>query len=417
MTASRSRRVAGAIAVMAATTLPSFLAGPLIEHVRDDFAFGDTALGITFSVYWAIAAVLAVPAAELGARLGPARALRLAGLLSAAVCAAVAAFATSGWAFALCIAPGGLAMAVAAPAMNVVIVSGAEGRRRALTFAIATSSPPLGMVLAGTVVPALGPDADWRMIYAFAAVLALAAALSVRGGPRPAPVTDAGAARPQASSTRPLAVMMAGVAAANATLGVFPAFLVAAAPSASVSGGLAAAMMAVGAGTSIAVRVALGRRADGRDDDQLPVVAVLMGIGAVGLVLLATSTPVLFVLGTLLVIGPGWAWLGLFSYAVTKRYADSIETASGVMWTGFFAGGVIGPAAFGALTAAVSFQSGWAVLAVANAAAALSVAAGRTRLPSHEGPGAARPSGGPAFASPGSGQSVMVAEAPEGRSS
>jgi MFS family permease len=405
------------VAVVACCALPSFLGGAVVDDVRRAFPFGDTAVGITFSLYWATAALAALPAARLGDRLGPLRSLRIAALLAAVVCVAVGVLAQSAASLALLLVPGGLAAALATPAVNVLIMASVDPRRRAFAFALASCSPPAGLVAAGTMVPVLGHWLDWRVLYVVAALLALGAALSLRDvdaraaapgatgagspsaerpgrrrarGPRGRPGPTAGPARlgraaraGERAAVRPLAVMMIGVTAANAALGVMSAFLVSAAPSAGVSGTTAAVVLAVGAGASIAIRLGVGRWADGHGRDPLPSVAALMVVGAGGFGLMAVAAPVPFVVGALLVLGPGWVWLSLFSFAIVTRYADAVAAATGVMQTGFFAGGVLGPVLFGVLSSAVSYRLGWAVLLGASLVAAGVVGLGRARLPPH----------------------------------
>lgn len=393
--APRAGAVGRGVAVVACCALPSFLGGAVVDDIRRDFAFGDTAVGITFSAYWGLAAVAALPAARLGGRLGPARALRLSGALAAIVCVAVALGGRSAASFGVLLVAGGLAAALATPAVNVVIMGGVHPRRRAFAFAVATCSPPLGMVAAGTLVPALGHWLDWRLLYGIAAGLAAGAAWSVRDAapvavpattPSARPVPRAGRAPrdpAERAAVRPLARMMLGVTAANAAIGVMPAFLVSAAPSAGVSGTAAAVVLAVAAAASIALRLLAGRWADGHGRDALPAVVALMIVSAAGFGLMATESRVPFVLGAFLVLGPGWVWLSLFSFAVITRYARSVEAASGVLQTGFFAGGVVGPTLFGLLSSAGSYRLGWAVLACAGLVAASAVALGRPRLPVH----------------------------------
>src|SRR5690606_38798551 len=131
------------VAVVAACTLPSFLGGVLVEDIRGSFRFDDAAVGMTFAAYWGLAAVAAVPAAQTVRRIGPTRSLRCAGLLTALICVAVVLLARSASSFAVVLVGGGAAVALATPAVNVLIMDAVDHRRRAFAFAVATSSPPL----------------------------------------------------------------------------------------------------------------------------------------------------------------------------------------------------------------------------------------------------------------------------------
>ncbi len=389
--ALRGGGVGRGVAVVACCALPSFLGGAVVGDVRHSFPVSDAAVGITFAAYWGLAALVALPAARLGSRLGVTRTLRVAGLLSAAVGAAVALLAHSALSFGLLLLGGGVAVALATPAVNVLIMRAVDPRRRAFAFAIATSSPPLSLVAAGTIVPLLGHWLDWRVLYGVAALMAASAALAVRdrssaaaGGPTPAGVPGSAGGRPPARrspSLRPLARMMVGVTAGNATIGVMPAFLVVAAPSAGISGRLAAVVMAVAAATSIVARLVMGWRADRSPLDPLISVFGLMVVTVVGFGLMATQQPAAFTFGAFLVLGPGWVWVSLFSFGIITRYAGDAAAASGVIQTGFFAGGVAGPFVFGVLSDVGSYALGWTVLALAVSTAAATVIVGRGRLP------------------------------------
>jgi MFS family permease len=373
--------VARAVGVLAACYLPGFISAATVDEIREDFPLGQATLGAAFAIYWGVAAVTSTPAARLTERIGPVAAIRIAGFIAAASCAAIAAFARSAPALMVLLAVGGTSISLAAPAANVIIVDGIRTGRRATVFAISQSSPPLGILLAGLAVPTLAQPLGWRPVYLSAAGLALCASLLIRRVPR-----HEVAARPvtvDRPSLRPLALIMVGVTAGNAAVGGMNAFLIDAASSAGVTHTAAAGVLVLGAGLTIVARVVVGVRADRSGRDPLPAVAMLLGGGAIGYALLAADIPALFVVGALFALVFGWVWISLFTYAVASRYATSVGPATGVMQTGFFAGGVLGPVGVGLIVESSSFSTGWLVLAVAMLIAAATVAVGRRALPDH----------------------------------
>jgi MFS family permease len=371
--------VGRAVAVLALCALPGFIAGAVVDEIRADLAFSDGALGIAFASFWGSAAIAAAPAGRLVRRIGATASVRLAGLVAAGTSAAVGAFVHSAPALILLMLVGGTSIALATPAVNVILIGALRPGRRALAFGIAQSSPALAILLAGLAVPGLAQPLGWRPVYLVAAALALAATLLIRGVPGSV-AERSPSARP---NVRPLALMMAGMTAASAAIGALNAFLVASAPSAGVSYEAAGLILAVGAAISIAFRIALGVRADRHGKDPLPLVAGLLAGGALGYVMLTAQVPALFVTGALFALVFGWAWISLFGYAVVSRYVDSVESATGVMQTGFFAGGVLGPLAFGMIVEFGTFALAWTALAVAMLVGAATIAGGRRALPVH----------------------------------
>lgn len=368
---------------MTACALPGFLSGSLVGQIREDFPLSEAALGIAFSTYWGVAALASTPAAKLVERVGASASMRLAGAIAAGSSAAIALFVDSALPLILLLAVGGLSMALATPGANALLVRAVPTERQALAFGLSQSSPPAGLLLAGIAVPAVAAPLGWRPVFAGAALLALAMAALVR-----APAHSEAPPRPPARSEpardlRRLALVMSGVTLGNAALGALNAFLVAAAPDAGVSGSAAAITLAIGSAATIVLRVGLGVRADRRGGDALPTVVALLAIGAAGLALVVTQSSWIFLGGAMLVLVFGWGWMGLFTYAVVNRYAGAPETATGVMQTGFFAGGVLGPVGFGLLVETGSFTVGWASATVGMLVAAASVYAGRRLLPPH----------------------------------
>lgn len=374
-------QVARAVVLTAVCNLPSFLVSALVPQIRQEFDLGDVAVGAAFSAFWVVASLTAVPCAWLSGRLGPAAALRLAGGLVCAVCAVVALAARSDLGLVLILASGGVAAAIATPAVNIVIMSVVRSGHRAFAFAVASACPVLGLMAAGAIAPVLGGPLGWRGTYLAVAVLAVLCALLVRSsdGRRARPA--ARPAKPEPARLRPLVVMMAGVAAGNAGIGASTAFLVVAAPSSGVGHAAAAVAVSVASGVSLVFRLLLGGAVDRRGRDPMLLVSVLMLAGAVGFVFLATGAAWAFFVGLALVLVPGWAWISLLNHGVIARYPGAVAAASGVVQTVFFIGGVIGPAAIGAVIGLASYQAAWWTLVAATTVAAVSVLLGRRRLP------------------------------------
>ena len=372
--------VARAVAVVTACALPGFLVGSLVLQIRDDFPLGSTVLGIAFSVYWGAAALASPVVSRVSERLGPGRALRVAGGVAAACCLAVAALADSALALIVLLALGGTSIACATPAANVILLDGVSRRRRALAFGIAQSALPGGLLLAGVAVPVVAEPLGWRPVFVIAAALALIAAAAAPMGRVGADAGPVERSRGPAPSLVPLAFVAAGVSVGCGAVGALNAFLVAGGPEAGVSGATAALVLAVGSGLSIVVRLGVALRADRGHTDPLLTVAAMLGVGALGYVLVATDGAAPFLVGALLVLTLGWGWMGLFSFSIVSRYRAAPERATGIMQAGTFSGGVVGPMVFGAFVDTWGFGPSWLVAAAGSLAAALVVWIGRRAL-------------------------------------
>lgn len=106
-------------------------------------------------------------------------------------------------------------------------------------------------------------------------------------------------------------------------------------------------VLVLGSAVGLAVRLAAGAVADRAESDLLRMVAVMLGLGAVGYLLLAVGHPAALLAGLVLGFGAGWAWPGVLNYAVAARFPDRVATATSVTQTGVYVGAAGGPLLFG----------------------------------------------------------------------
>ena len=103
---------------------------------------------------------------------------------------------------------------------------------------------------------------------------------------------------------------------------------------------------------------------------------MLLG-GAGGFALLGTDNALLFTVGVAVGYGMGWAWPGLFNYAVSHRYEAQAAAATGITQTGVYVGGVFGPLLFGFVADEYSYQAAWLMAAASALIAAAGMQMGR----------------------------------------
>ncbi|MGH3978148.1 MAG: MFS transporter, partial [Pseudonocardiaceae bacterium] len=118
-------------------------------------------------------------------------------------------------------------------------------------------------------------------------------------------------------------------------------------------------VLALGSACGLISRLVAGAVADRARPDLLRMVAIMLGLGSVGFGLLALGHPVTFLVGLILGFGAGWAWPGVFNYAVAARFADRVATATSVTQTGVYVGAAAGPLLFGLVAEHFGASAAW----------------------------------------------------------
>lgn len=295
----------------------------------------------------------------------------------------------------------GVGNALAQIGSNLALAEHVPRARQGLAFGVKQAAIPTATMLGGLAVPLLGLTVGWRWAFAAGALGAPLYAVVVgsdglaRTPPTPAlrspaprnPLAaNSTSRRPDTDTdTRSLVVLACGVGLGAAAANSFGAFLVESAVAGGIAPGPAGLIFALGSVLGIAARLLAGWSADRREGGHLPVVAAQQVSGSVGLGLLAGAGLVdgdgavtaLVVLGTLLGFGLGWSWPGLFNFAVVRLNRGAPAAATSITQSGIFAGGALGPLAFGATVEATSYTVAWTGAAVALVLAAGLVLLGR----------------------------------------
>ena len=157
----------------------------------------------------------------------------------------------------------------------------------------------------------------------------------------------------------PLLLCGLAITFASAAANFLGAYLASWAYDVGLTVGQAGLLMAAGSGSSIAIRVLAGHRADRRYGGNLAVVAAQMAAGAVCLVLIGSAVPWVVIVFGFLAFGLGWSWPGLFLYAVARVGRDAPTRATSVVQAGAFTGGALGPVLLGLVVSGVGFQGAW----------------------------------------------------------
>lgn len=360
-------------AVVTAGVLPVFLVGGLAVQIRAELGLSVSLLGLAGSMFFVTSALAARPLAAVTERIGPTRALRLAALGSGGCLVALAAVPSTTWLLvALCLA--GIPTALSQPAANELLMARVPAHRRGFAFAVKQSAIPVSTLLAGLAVPAMALTVGWRWAFLLAGVLGLLTVCTVPRSPSRRPVPAEVSNGSSAGLLALAAVTGLGAAAANA-LGTF---VTVSAVHIGYHEAAAGMVLALGSAVGLAMRLAAGAVADRAQPDLLRMVTGLLGLGGVGYLLLAVGHPVAFLVGLVLGFGAGWAWPGVFNYAVAARFPDRVATATSVTQTGVYVGAAGGPLLFG-LVAEYSPSVAWLMCAVLTTLASVVLMVVRAR--------------------------------------
>jgi MFS family permease len=102
-------------------------------------------------------------------------------------------------------------------------------------------------------------------------------------------------------------------------------------------------------------------------------IANLLTAGTAGYVLLAAGPVPAFVAGGVLAYGAGWAWTGLFHFAVIRDNRGAAASVTGFVQTGLSLGAASGPLLFGVVAQTWSYSAAWLTAAALSLAGAVTV--------------------------------------------
>jgi MFS family permease len=370
--------------------LPLFLVSSQAVQLQRELDFGKDGLGLAVSVCFAVSAVAATPLGAVVGRLGARAGLKLSSAFALAALVLMAFVADRWWHVALALSLCGIANATAQVATNVVLAGNVRAGRQGLAFGAKQAAIPIASLTAGLALPVVGLLAGWRVSFAVAAVIVLAALAyrphvtddraapsrrADRGRPRdtsaaPAPARRAGRRRP---SRLLLTIALVGLLA-GAVANALPTFAVDSAVASGFGEGAAGLLLALGSAAAVLVRVGAGWVADRRGSSGISELLALTGAGAVALVVLALSgdSHALYAFATLAVFASGWGWPGLIHYATVHTHRAAPAAASGFVLSAVYIGNVVGPAIVGFIAEHRSYADAWGygagVLVLATAA-------------------------------------------------
>lgn len=365
----RWRVIVASILTITVAILPGFLPGALAVQLSDSMGIAEAGIGLIVGAFFGMSALASSRLGRLVERLDWAPAMRIAALGAAATLLLTPLLGRSVVMLGLVTVAGGLALALAHPAVNLGIARCTVVERQGLAYGFKHGAIPAATAIAGLGLPLVAIPLGWQWVYVMCAVLAVVAALLVPFSPASYEVGQrevaGGAELPVRSSPLSLLVVMA----VGAGLGIFgmdalATFLVPYAVDVGFGEGAAGVLLAVGSVLGILTRIVMGWLIDRRTAGGLLTVAIFLGLGAVGIAAMTTGTDPAIVVGSLVAFTFGWGWSGLFTFAVVRRNPTAPAAATGITMTGIYVGAAAGPALFG-LVAEASFTVAWVIMSIA----------------------------------------------------
>ena len=386
MNPTRATIIAGGATIVG--VLPMLLTGALAVQLTTQLGFGAAGLGLVIASFRGTSAAATLFLGRVADRLGASVSLRLATALSAISGIGIATTARSWGTLVAWMVASGIALALAQPASNRLVVNAVPPERQGLAFGLTKSSPPGASMLAGLSVPLIALTVGWRYSYWIAAGLAVVVHLLI--GRRSPAARRAGRIRPKPIVRDPGTIAIFGLAfgIGNFATAVMPAFYVTAAVRAGTSAQIAGTLLATASAAAILARIGTGYASDRMASGHLRLCAKMMAAGAVGLALLMTQQPGFMAAGLLIGLSGAWGLNSVFWFAVMRAYADTPGTTTGMVATAGHGGAALGPIVFGIVAQTISFGAAWAVASIMAVMASFVLLLASRRL---EGRAAATP--------------------------
>lgn len=391
----RRALVAGIVGTTA-SVMPAFLTAAVAVQLDADIGVDERTLGWCLGGFFTGAALGSALLGRVAERLGGVRAMRLGLVVTMTLGVAIAVAVRTPLVLGLLLTVAGSTNSLTQPAANLLLVERLPPHRMGISFALKQAGMPLATLIGGALVPTVALTIGWRWAFVVGAVIAAAGlvALPSDNVDRRQPVgQSAGGAgrRPDLPLDLLASYAVVGLLGAAAA-GAMATFLVSAAEESGVAEGPAGLLLTAGSAVGIASRIIHGHLADGPGLLPIRRVAVMLAIGALGLMVFATDRPSTYALGLVPVFAAGWAWPGLFNLSLVRNNPSAPAAASGVSQTGVYIGAAGGPVVGGAIVTQAGYSAMWWSAAVALLAASALAAMLRRRLSRRKATESPRPS-------------------------
>ncbi len=372
-TVSVARTTTVSVTSTVAAAVPIMLVGALSVLIRADIPLDEARLGTGVSVYFLSAGISSVVGGRLAEGVSGRPAVRSGLLASGLAMAAIGFLAQEWWHIVAALVLAGAATGFIHPAVNLVLARQVPSRLQGILFGVKQAAVPTASLLAGLSV-ALVSGVGWRWAFLVAAAAAVLMMPFVPRWPRLEISGSKDRARPHLPYL-PVLLAGSGGALASGAANAMAIFFILFAASTGLEVSLAAGLLVIASVTGIVSRVASGLLAGKMRRNPFWLVAMMVAIGAVGYLVLATAnTPLTGGVGLMLGFAAGWGWPGVMLLGVVQVSPGAPAAASGVVQGATFFGAILGPSVFGFVASSGSYSQAWLLMSIGAAVGAVLIA-------------------------------------------
>lgn len=364
--------VPGMLASVWVTTgcvLPTFLLGGLAVQIRDSLDMPVSGIGTAIATFFGMSAISSIPAGRLIAKKGSQRGFQAAGILGSISLIGIAS-ASSFLTLIPFMGIGGVANAIGHVSSNMYIAARVPRDRQGLAFGMKQAAIPAASLLSGLAVPLIAIPVGWRWAFRLAAMAAISQIFL-----RP-PHSTSQQTSPSVGliksrmSARNLAVLALAGGLGGMSGNTLGGFFVDSSVEMGIGEANAGLLFAAGSAIGLTSRLATGWITDRRGGN-LSDISILLLMGSLGYLLLASRSPLLILPALLLCFGGGWGWIGRFNHVVIDQNSETAASSTGITNAAVFSGGIVGPLLFGFIAERASYAGAWTITALSASLAAV----------------------------------------------
>jgi len=355
--------------------LPAGLIGVLTLEIGTTVDVAPATLGVVISAYFLSGSATAALLGSQIDRAGPRRSASIAGVVSVACLAAMAAPWDSFWPVAVIAAAAGSAMAIMMPSTNAMLGSVVPQRFRMLAVCAKQAAVPIALASAAATIAIATSLGGWRSVFAGAAALGCGVLVCFRrcttkpnSGSAGQPSAHGGSGR---AAQRTILRVGASTMLASLLAGSLTGYAAISLRAAGFSPVGVATVLALSNAAGVLSRLISGWWAQRRRSTSLRAVAAMMLAGSVGAALLAAGTPVTAAIGSVVAFGLGWGFSALTYAVILELNPDNPGATGSVIQSGGMAGSGLGPLIMAGVAGYSGLAAGWLVVAAASVAAGL----------------------------------------------
>ncbi|HEY9314396.1 MFS transporter [Williamsia sp.] len=365
---------------------PLFATGAMATAISSDLPITVGLLATMNAVFFGVSAVLSPIGGMLVPKWGVPNALT-AQTLCGGISLAVIAGASHSGALIAAMLPAAAGNALIQPAVNTAL-SSIPTHRRGLALGTVQAAIPLAGIAAGFALAIAGDRVPWRFVGLAYAGAALVVCVLCRTLPAPAAATKVRVSESAGPGDRPTTAapfrsLLAVAAVCGGAGACIPSFSAITGTTSDVASSSITIAITVAGTACAAVRIWSGKRAAGRLDAGLRMMAWLLLLGVIGYGTIAIPHWWAFAPALVVAYCGAWGPSTLINLSVTLMRPHDVAVASGRSQAAFYAGCTTGPVVFALVNARFGLLQAWwtigLTLLMAAAAAALMI---RTTEPS-----------------------------------